>query len=389
MNKDNKSNSSNGLKIFLESAAVKSLASSLISILAGVAVGVIVMAILAIASPDITAGSVFEGLGYLLAGPFTGSHAGVNFGNMVFYATPLIMCGLAVAIAFKTGLFNIGAPGQFLMGTLVSLSITLNIDNTGKPIAGFFTWLIAVILGMVAGALWGSIPGFFKAVFGVNEVIVCIMTNWIAANIVSWVFSVQKHLYASGKGGFLITTAATGNGTPDLGLYELFNGSYLDLGIFIAIAAAVVIFIILNKTTFGYELKACGYNKDASKYCGMNEKRNIILSMAIAGALAGLGGALYYLNPGIELKWDAAYMKLPDYGFNGIPAALLASSNPLGTVFSSLFIRYIAMGGDSLVSAGFNRYVADIIIALIIYFAGFANLFRALLSKKKSAKEDK
>lgn len=389
MSKKNNSDSRSSSKSFLQNDGVKSLLSSLISILAGLAVGLVIMIVLACISPDIKASHVFKGLRFLVAGPFTGTHAGTNFGDMVFYATPLILCGLSVAIAFKTGLFNIGAPGQFLMGTLVSLSIALNINNSDKPVAGFFVWLIAVLLGMVAGALWGCIPGFFKAVFGVNEVIVCIMTNWIAANIASWVFSTQKHLHAKGKGGYLIKTGETGNMTPDLGFSKLFKGSYVDLGIIIAIIAAVVIYVILNKTTFGYELKACGYNKDASKYAGMNEKRNIILSMAIAGALAGLGGTLYYLNPGIEFNFNAAYMKLPDYGFNGIPAALLASSNPIGTIFSALFIRYLAQGGDHLVSAGYNRYVADIIIALIIYFAGFANLFRGILSKKKSAKEGK
>ncbi len=369
---------------------LKSLFASLVSILAGLVIGIVIMLILALSNPDIEIYQVFEGASYLIVGPFSGSHWQVNVGNMIFYATPLTMCGLSVAIAFKTGLFNIGAAGQFLMGTLVSLSIALNIDNSANRPLGILIWILALLCGTMAGAAWGSIPGFFKAIFGVNEVIVCIMTNWIAANITSWVFSTQKHLQAVGKGGYLITTAATGNGTPNLGFDAVFGNAYIDIGIIIAVLVAVAIYIILNKTTFGYELKACGFNKDAARYAGMNEKRNIVLSMAIAGGLAGLGGALYYLNPGIEFNFNAAYMKLPDYGFNGIPAALLASSNPLGTVFSSVFIRYLAMGGEKMVSAGFNRYVADIIVALIIYFAGFANLFRGIIAnRKKNEKEGK
>ena len=241
-------------------------------------------------------------------------------------------------------------------------------------------------VGAVCGMLWGMIPGFFRAVFNVNEVIVCIMTNWIAANIVSWVFGLMPHLInsGSGKSGYLITTAVTGNGTPTLGLNQLFKGSYIDAGIIVAIILAVGIHVMLTKTTFGYELRACGANRYGAKYAGMSEKRNIILSMAIAGGLAAIGGALYYLNPGIEFKFDSAYQKLPDYGFNGIPAALLGSNNPIAVIFVALFIRYLNTGGGNLTSAGFNKYIADVIIALIIYFAGFSKLFKDIMSRRKA-----
>ena len=370
---------------FYKKSGTKSIIASLVSIVAGLFVGFIFMLIIAAASEDITAYDAFNGLSILFAGPFTGTSKFVltNFGDMVFYSAPLIMCGLSVAIAFKTGLFNIGAAGQFLMGTMGALLVALNINTTGNPAAGFFVWLFALIVGAAFGFIWGAIPGLFKALFGVNEVIVCIMTNWIAANIVSWVFSSTPHLIntGSGKSNYLITTAVTGNGTPDLGLGKLFNGSYIDASIIIAILFAVAMLIILNKTTFGYELKACGSNKFSAKYAGMSEKRNIVLSMAIAGGLASIGGALYYLNPGIEFNWGSAYMSLPAYGFNGIPVALLASSNPVGVVFAGLFIRYLAKGGDSLVSANYNRYVSDIIVAIIIYFAGFSRLIIDLLTK--------
>lgn len=371
----------------------KSIISSLLCILAGVLVGFIVMLIIAAASPTITAADAFRGLGIILGGPFssgTAKYISMNFGDMIFYAGPLIMTGLSVAIAFKTGLFNIGAPGQYYMGAMGSLLVALSIPSQNGA-ESFFIWLFAVVVGMAFGALWGAIPGLFRAFFNVNEVIVCIMTNWISANIVTWVFSSMPQLVNTGMGksGYLITTATTGNGTPKIGLDKLFPGSYIDLGIVIAIVFAIVLVIMLNKTTFGYELKACGNNRYASKYAGMSEKRNVVLSMVIAGGIAGVGGALYYLNPGIEFQFLSAYSKLPDYGFNGIPVALLASSNPIGIIFTGIFLRYIAQGGNELTSAGYNRYIADIIIALIIYFAGFSKLIMDILSrrqKKLSAK---
>lgn len=378
---------------FYKKPGTKSIISSVLCILAGVVVGFIVMLIIAAASPDISAADAFKGLGIILGGPFssgTAKYVNMNFGDMIFYSGPLIMTGLSVAVAFKTGLFNIGAPGQYYMGTMGSLLVALSIPSSNGA-QSFFIWLFAIIVGMAFGALWGALPGLFRAFFNVNEVIVCIMTNWISANIVTWVFSSMPQLVNTGMGksGYLITTATTGNGTPKIGLDKIFPGSYIDIGIILAIVVAIVLVIILNKTTFGYELKACGNNRYASKYAGMNEKRNVVLSMVIAGALAGIGGALYYLNPGIEFQFLSAYGSLPDYGFNGIPVALLASSNPIGIIFTGIFLRYIAQGGNELTSAGYNRYIADIIIALIIYFAGFSKLFVDILSrrqKKLSAK---
>lgn len=378
---------------FYKKPGTKSIISSVLCILAGVVVGFIVMLIIAAASSDISAADAFKGLGIILGGPFssgTAKYVNMNFGDMIFYSGPLIMTGLSVAVAFKTGLFNIGAPGQYYMGTMGSLLVALSIPSSNGA-QSFFIWLFAIIVGMAFGALWGAIPGLFRAFFNVNEVIVCIMTNWISANIVTWVFSSMPQLVNTGMGksGYLITTATTGNGTPKIGLDKIFPGSYIDIGIILAIVVAIVLVIILNKTTFGYELKACGNNRYASKYAGMNEKRNVVLSMVIAGALAGVGGALYYLNPGIEFQFLSAYGSLPDYGFNGIPVALLASSNPIGIIFTGIFLRYIAQGGNELTSAGYNRYIADIIIALIIYFAGFSKLFVDILSrrqKKLSAK---
>jgi simple sugar transport system permease protein len=331
-------------------------------------------------------------LGIILAGPFaSGGSRNIAFvlGDMLFESAPLLLTGLSVAIAFKTGLFNIGAPGQYLMGAMGSVIVALSIPST--PQTAFWIWLLALIVGMLCGMLWGLIPGLFKAFLNVNEVIVCIMTNWIAANVVSWVFANNKQFINTlgGKTAYTLPTTANGIATPKLGLDKIFPGSNIDIGIFIAILIAIGIYILMNKTTLGYELKACGHNKNAAKYAGMNEKRNIMLSMAIAGGLAAIGASLYYLNGGAELAWNT-YGKLPDTGFNGIPVALLASNNPLGVAFSSVFLRFIDKGGYNLAGfTAYNEYVSDLIIAVIIYFAGFAKLIKDMLSRRKATKTAK
>ena len=375
------------LKAFLHSASAKAIASSLICIVAGVLVGWIVLVILALTNESIPLYDSIKGLGIILAGPFaSGGSRNIAFvlGDMLFESAPLLLTGLSVAIAFKTGLFNIGAPGQYLMGSMGAVITALSIPTT--PATAFWVWLLALIVGTLCGMIWGLIPGFFKAFLNVNEVIVCIMTNWIAANIVSWVFSENKQFIntAGGKTAYTLSTTTNGVATPKLGLDKLFPGSNIDIGIFIAIIIAIGIFVLMNKTTLGYELKACGHNKNAAKYAGMNEKRNIMLSMMIAGGLAAFGASLYYLNGGAELAWNT-YSKLPDNGFNGIPVALLASNNPLGVIFSSVFLRFIDKGGYNLAGfTAYNEYVSDLIIAVIIYFAGFSKLIHGLLAKRKA-----
>ena len=376
----------------LRSEATRSIVSSVLCIIGGILVGAVILILLAAFSEDIPMSDAFSGLLIILGGPFASGNAGsilFNLGDMLLETAPLMMTGLSVAIAFKTGLFNIGAPGQYLMGAMSSLLVALSIPTNEHN--AFFVWLLALIAGVLSGMLWGAIPGFFKAVFNVNEVIVCIMTNWIAANTVSWIFSITGERYvniAETKTKFIRTTASNGVSTAKLGLDKLFPGSNIDISIFIVILVAVVMYIMINKTTFGYELKACGYNKNAARYAGMNEKRNVILSMAIAGGLAAGGAALWYLNGRNDFLWNT-YSSLPSEGFNGIPAALLASNNPIGVIFSSLFLRYVDKGGFNLAGyTAFNEYVSDLIIAVIVYFAGFSKLFRDMLVMKKKKKKD-
>lgn len=378
---------------FFKRDGVKSVLSSLICIAGGILVGLIVLLLLAAFSDKATIKEAFTGILKVLKGPFSAGNRALvltQIGDTLFNAMPLIFTGLSVAIAFKTGLFNIGAPGQYLMGAMTALLISLTMPTDVVP--PILVWLIALIGGALSGMLWGAIPGLFKAMLGVNEVIVCIMCNWVAANIVSWVFKANEKTfvnYAETKMNFIRKTASNGVSTPKFGLDRLFKGSYIDISIFIAILVAVALYIMLTKTTFGYELRACGFNRNASKYAGMNEKRNIVLSLAIAGALAGCGAALWCINGAQDFKWDVS-MSLPAVGFNGIPAALLASNNPIGTIFSAIFLKYIDRGGANLaMQSSFNEYVSQLIIAVIIYFAGFAKFIKDLLDRKKSSSKPK
>ena len=369
-------------------SASRQIVSSLLCILGGVLIGFIALILMAAFTENISFAEAFKGIRIIMGGPFTsGKNTLFQLGNMLFNSTPLIFTGLSVAIAFKTGLFNIGAPGQYLMGAMTSLLVALSIPSSTVPPA--VIWILALIAGAVAGGLWGAIPGVFKAMLNVNEVIVCIMSNWIAANVVSWVFKDSRFInYAETKVNFIVKTKTNNISTPTLGMDSFFSGgsvkSYVDIGIFIAILVAILLYIMMNKTTFGYELKACGFNKNASKYAGMNEKRNIILSMAIAGALAGAGAALWCINGNQDFKWDT-YQTLPADGFNGIVAALLAANNPIGVIFSALFLKYINVSGANLAAnTAFNEYVSQLIIAMIVYFSGFAKYITTMLGSKKS-----
>ncbi len=377
---------------FLQKQGVRSVIASLICILGGLVVGLIVLVVLAVFNENIPVGEAFRGVLKLISGPFSAGNlndALFQAGNMFFQATPLIMTGLSVALAFKTGLFNIGAPGQYLMGAMGSLLVALSIPSTVLP--AWLIWILALLTGILMGALWGAIPGFFKAKFNVNEVIVCIMTNWIAANIVSWVFYAADDLfinYEETKVNFIRKTATNGISTWTLGLDKVFRGSYMDISIFLACIIAIALYILINKTTLGYELKACGFNKHASRYAGMNEKRNIMLSMAIAGALAACGAAFWCLNGAQDFKWDT-YQTLPADGFNGIPAALLASNNPIGVIFSAIFLKYLGIGGSNMAaSTSFNEYVSPLIVAVIIYFAGASKLIKDILARRKVTAEN-
>ena len=371
----------------------KTLIASILSILIGLCVGAIVMLIVGLTDQSIGLSGALDGIKLVFAGPLsTGRDAvgnltwgfnSANIGNMLFRAMPLIMTGLSVAMAFKVGLFNIGAPGQYLMGTMVSLMLALGIPST--DVSPVIIWFIAFIGGTLAGALWGMIPGMFKALLGMNEVIACIMTNWIAANLVTWAFadSYFRNSVEAGKLGYIYKTSYNGVETAKLGLDKIFAGSQVNAGILIAIACAIIIYIIMSKTTFGYQLKACGANRHAARYAGISDKRNLIVSMAIAGALAGAGACLYTLSGNTEFFWST-YQSLPAVGFNGIPVALLASCHPIGVIFSGLFMSMLNISGLQITKlTAYNEYITDVIIAVIVYLSAFSLIIKTWLTKRE------
>lgn len=393
-----KINPDTGKQKFYSTDAAKSVLSAIISILIGMVVGMIIIIAVGLTKDGITSKGIFEGIKLVFLGLFsTGREAGeltfgfnpVNIGNMLFRGTPLIMTGLSVAVAFRTGLFNIGAPGQYLMGTTATLYIALTIPTETVP--AWIVWILAFAGGMLAGAIWGCIPGILKAYLNINEVITCIMTNWIAANLVTWFFDVRdelKNAEEGGKVGYIKPMSSNGVETFDFGLDKLFPGSQVSGGIIIAILIAIVVYIVMTKTTFGYQLKACGSNRHAARYAGINDKLSIIASMAIAGALSAAGASLYYLAGNTEFFWST-YQMLPDEGFNGIPVALLASNNPIGVIFTGCFMSMLNISGMELKTlTAYNEYITDIIIASIVYLSAFAMLIKMFLNKRQKKKKE-
>lgn len=381
----------------MEREGARTVAASLISILIGLLVGSLLIVIVGLISPNLGLSSMGEGIQLVLFGIFsTGRNAAgaltwgfnpQNIGNMLFRATPLILTGLSVAVAFKTGLFNIGAPGQYLMSTAATLILALSIPTTVVPAP--LVWLIAFLGGALAGALWGCIPGIVKAFLNINEVLACIMTNWIAANLVTWIFDatqVFKNTVENTKSGYVYKTAYNGVETAKLGLDKLFPGSQVNGGILIAILIAVGVYILMNKTTLGYQLKACGANRHSARYAGINDKRNIVLSMAIAGALAGAGAALYWLAGNTEFFWNT-YQTLPATGFNGIPVALLAANNPVAVIFTGIFMSMLDIVGLQLTKlTAYNEYITDVIIAVIVYLSAFSLVIKMFISRRRKRK---
>lgn len=355
------------------SSGVTSVAASLICIVIGLLVGLVILY-------GINSENALDGFSRIIKGGFYLMPKGI--GTVLSQTAPLIMTGLSVAFAFKTGLFNIGAAGQYTLGALGALYFALVLH---------MPWYVCLLAAMLFGAVWGAIPGIFKAYFNVNEVITAIMFNWIG------LYAVNEIIYRGALGNmydlkttktYSLRNVSPQSVIPDLGMNQLFKTKSTTIAIFIAIAAAIIIYIIINKTTFGYELKACGHNKEAARYAGINEKRNIVLSMTIAGALSGIGAGLYYLSGVAE--WNPQVSTaLPAMGFNGIPVALLALSNPIGVIFAALFVSHITVGGGYLPTKYFQPEIADVIIAVIIYLCAFVMLFKGVVINAVSGRKKK
>ena len=358
---------------FFKRESSVSFMSSILAIFAGMLFGFILMLIF-------VPSDAWDGLKIIITGAVQDGNK--SFGNFLYYSAPLIVTGLSVGFAFKTGLFNIGATGQFTVGGFAAIFVGVRWTFLPDPIH----WVVALIVAVLVGMIWGLIPGLLKAFLNVHEVVATIMLNYIGMYLV--VLGVKRFVYNElySQSTNIVASAAI----PKMGLQYIFPDSSVSGGIFIAILAVIIIYIVLEKTTFGYQLKAVGYNKDAAKYAGINEKSSIIYSMSIAGALSGLAGAIVFLSTsGTHIS--TTYVLMGE-GFEGIAVALLGLSHPFGVLASGIFFGYIKNSGFYLQELEFTKEVIVIIISSIIYFSALSLIFKKFIGmffKKKKEKTNK
>ena len=352
---------------------MQSLIASLICIILGLLIGLLVLLFI---KPK----GAFGAIGTLLKNFMIYGKASLRlkyFGTTLVKTVPLLLCALSILFSYKVGLFNIGCSGQYTAGCCAALYAALKWG---------WGWFPCILFAIMAGAVAGAIVGVLKSYCNVNEVISGIMLNWIILYLTNTILSNVKEptspytyqLSQYGKNALL----------PTLGLDKLFNNNAnVTMAVPISILIAIVIMVVLNKTKFGYELKATGYNKNAAKYCGMKENRNIILSLVISGAIAGLGAALYY-QTGIQ-QWECTTASVPGMGFNGIAATFLGGLNPIGTILASYFIQHITLGGAYVDKTMYCSQISDLISAIIIYLCGFVLFLKIMMNKAIDRIEEK
>lgn len=349
----------------LKSNAVQSLIASLVCILLGLFIGYLVLLLI---NPAGAGQAILD----IIKNFWTYNKPASQlkyFGNTLVKTAPLLMCALSVLFAYKVGLFNIGAAGQYVAGSCACLYAAL---------AWGWGWLACMLFAIVCGAVFGFLVGLLKSYCNVNEVISGIMLNWISLYTTNMILTNVKEdtspytlqMKSFGKQAIL----------PTLGFDKLLGGNkYITMAIPLSVLLAIVVWVVLEKTMFGYELKATGFNKNAAKYCGMQEKRNTILTLVIAGALAGLGGSLLY-QTGYE-QWQCTASSVPAMGFNGIAATFLGGLNPIGTIFSSFFIQHITAGGAYVDKSIYCSQVSDLISSLIIYLCAFVLFLKTAMNR--------
>ena len=363
------------MKKILRSQAVQSLLASLLCVVVGMLAGYIVLLFINPEGAGEAILTVIKNYFYYPSKPAVMKY----LGNTLVKTAPLLMCGLSVLFAYKAGLFNIGAAGQYVAGAGAALYLALALH---------MPWYVCLLAAMVAGALLGAVSGLLKSYFNVNEVISCIMLNWISLYCVNMLLTRVKESTSP----YTLTLASTNPGAllPSMGLGALFSkNAYVTIALPLSVLVAIAIWVVLEKTRFGYELRATGNNKNAAKYCGMNQNRNTVLTMMIAGAIAGMGAAMLYLT-GFE-QWQCSQSSVPAMGFNGISAAFLGGLNPIGTIFSSYFIQHITNGGAYVDKSLYCAQISDLISSLIIYLCGFVAFFKfymnTLLSKREAKRQ--
>ncbi|KQL39401.1 sugar ABC transporter permease [Bacillus sp. FJAT-25509] len=322
----------------------------------------------------VTGNDPIEGFNYLFQG---GLKDPERIGNTLATATPLILTGLSVAFAFRTGLFNIGAAGQMLFAGFCASAVGLTVDLPTLILVPFM-----VIVAFIAGAAWAFIPGLLKARFNVHEVVSTIMMNWIAYWTVYYL--VPQYFKGSTETESKMLADAATLKMPFLS--NLFGGSYINFGLFIAVIMVIVVSFIINRTVLGYELKAVGYNRSAAEYAGISVNRNVILSMMISGGLAGLAGVVQFAGNASLIQIGV----LPTEGFDGIAVALLGMNTPIGVFFSAIFFGLLYSGkGFMSAMTSIPPDIADVIIAIIIYFSATSILIKKVIDRVSKSRKYK
>ncbi len=358
---------------FLAKPAVQAILAALLCIVIGLFVGFLALLII---NPSGAVEAIITILKNYFTYP-TKAAAMKYLGNTLVKAAPLLMCALSIQFCYQAGLFNIGAAGQYVAGAGASLFCALYLK---------MPWIICLLAALIAGGIFGIIVGLLKAYRNVNEVISGIMLNWIGLYAVNMILSKVKE--TASPYTFPVSSVNKSALLPSLGLENLFsNNKYVTIAIPLAIIIAIVLKMILSMTVFGYEIKATGIAKDAAKYSGMKEKRNLILTLFIGGALAGLGAAFLFLS-GYE-QWSVTQSSVPSMGFNGIAATFLGGLDPIGTIFSSYFIQHITSGGSYLDKNVYPSQISDFISAIIIYLCGFVLFFKLYLNGYLRRKAEK
>ncbi|MBR1670087.1 MAG: ABC transporter permease [Butyrivibrio sp.] len=358
------SNKTKAKESFLSKPAVQSILAALLCIVLGLLLGYIALLII---EPKGATEAIITILKNYFTYP-TKAAAMKYLGNTLVKAAPLLMCALSIQFCYQAGLFNIGAAGQYVAGAGAALFCALKL---GLP------WIICLLAAFVAGGLFGIIVGFLKSYLNVNEVISGIMLNWIGLYSVNMLLSGVKETASP----YTVSVASVNPSAilPSLGMEKLFsNNKYVTIAIPLAILIAILLKVVLSKTVFGYEIKATGMAKDAARYSGMKEKRNVIITLFIGGALAGLGAAFLFLT-GYE-QWSVTQSSVPSMGFNGIAASFLGGLDPIGTIFASYFIQHITSGGSYLDKNIYPSQISDFISAIIIYLCGFVLFFKLYLN---------
>ena len=285
----------------------------------------------------------------------------------LIYAAPLIFTGLSVAFSFKTGVFNIGAEGQFVVGSLTACVLGILIK------APAIIHVPLCFLGAaLAGGIWGAIVGVLKIKKGVNEVLSYIMFNWIAFYLSNFVVNLSI-IHKDGGGEATKDIAATARILAPKSIIAATGASAANYGFILAIIFAVIVWFIINRTTLGFKLRAVGFSNTAAQYAGIDTGKSFLTAMAFSGALAGIGGAVQLMGMSGRIS---QFSGQEGYGFQGITVALIASSNPIGCIFAGIFYGAMKYGGGKLSLVNAPAEVVDIIMGIIILFIAISSLFK-------------